>query len=122
MPESMQATISPVPGSPTYLTALLASIQTLHPTLPVDPVVLQSLLLSLISRLPKPPGQERRRRHRVLNVRASRRCRCSRRNRTSGPNQIRKRVKIASRKLKLRAVLLRDTLVVGVRPPLILVP
>ena len=54
MPESVRATISPVPGSPTYLTALLASIQTLHPTLPVDPVVLQSLLLSLISRLPKP--------------------------------------------------------------------
>lgn len=54
MPESIQPTILPVPGSPTYLTALLSSIQTLHPTLPVDPVVLQSLLLSLISRLPKP--------------------------------------------------------------------
>ncbi|EPT04621.1 hypothetical protein FOMPIDRAFT_1099815, partial [Fomitopsis schrenkii] len=44
----------PIPGSPTYLTALLSSIQALHPTLPVDPVVLQSLLLILITRLPKP--------------------------------------------------------------------
>lgn len=49
-----ESTQQPVPGSSTYLTSLLSSIQALHPTLPVDPVVLQSLLLSLISRLPKP--------------------------------------------------------------------
>lgn len=54
MSESIQPPVLPIPGSPTYLSSLLSSIQILHPTLPVDPVVLQSILLSLISRLPKP--------------------------------------------------------------------
>ncbi|KZT71836.1 hypothetical protein DAEQUDRAFT_99219 [Daedalea quercina L-15889] len=51
---TVQQPILAVPGSPDYLPALLSNIHTTHPTLPVDPVVLQSLLLSLVSCIPKP--------------------------------------------------------------------
>ncbi|GBE80603.1 predicted protein [Sparassis crispa] len=46
--------LSPPPGSPAYLPALFTRIRAAHPVLPVDPVVLQSVLLCLIARTPGP--------------------------------------------------------------------
>ncbi|KAI0935285.1 hypothetical protein AcV7_003767 [Taiwanofungus camphoratus] len=49
-PES-PAVLAP-PGTSTYLPTLLACIRSVHPTLPLDPVVLQSILLCLVTHVP----------------------------------------------------------------------
>ncbi|PCH36086.1 hypothetical protein WOLCODRAFT_126660, partial [Wolfiporia cocos MD-104 SS10] len=45
----------PSPGTASYFPTLLAHVRAAHPALPLDPVILQTLLLSLVARIP-PPG------------------------------------------------------------------
>ncbi|KZT10819.1 uncharacterized protein LAESUDRAFT_809714 [Laetiporus sulphureus 93-53] len=51
---SASLSAGPIPGSQAYIPTLLSTIHATHPSLPVDTVVLQTILLCLIARIPKP--------------------------------------------------------------------